>query len=104
MGKKHFQTLFKDDRRENLANIIKLDLYFPSFVEEENNQNIFAEVPKTELRDTMKRVQKYKILGPDGWTIKFYLGFFDLIGGDILKVIEESRLNGRIHGPLNATF
>jgi hypothetical protein len=104
MGKKHFQTLFKDDRRENLANIIKLDLYFPSFVDEENNQNIFAEVTKTKLRDTMQRFQKDKILGLDGWTIEFYLGFFNLIGKDIVKVIEESRLNGRIHGPLNTTF
>jgi len=32
------------------------------------------------------------------------LGFFDQIEGDILKVIEESRLNGKIHSPLNATF
>jgi hypothetical protein len=37
MGKKNFQTLFKDDRRENLEDIIKLALFFPSFVDEENN-------------------------------------------------------------------
>ena len=27
-----------------------------------------------------------------------------MIGTDLLKVIEESRINGRIHGPFNTTF
>jgi hypothetical protein len=36
--------------------------------------------------------------------IEFFLGFFDLLGNDILKVVEESRKNGHIHEPLNATF
>jgi hypothetical protein len=104
MGKNHFQTLFKEDRMTNLADIIKLALYFPSFVDEENNQNLFAEVTETELKDTMQSFQKDKSPGPDGWNIEFYLGFFELIGKDILKVIEESRQNGRIHDPLNTTF
>jgi hypothetical protein len=30
--------------------------------------------------------------------------FFDLVGKDILKFIEDSRTNGYIHPPLNATF
>ena len=34
--------------------------------------------------------------------IKFYLVFFDLLGKDILKVVEESRKNGHIHEPINA--
>jgi hypothetical protein len=34
----------------------------------------------------------------------FYVGLFDLIGQDILKVIEESRVNAFIHPPFNATF
>jgi retron-type reverse transcriptase len=52
----------------------------------------------------MQSFQKDKIPGPDGWNIEFYLGFFELIGKDILKVVEESKLNGIIHGPLNSTF
>jgi hypothetical protein len=52
----------------------------------------------------MQSFQIDKSPGPDGWTIEFYLGFFDLIVKEILKVIEESILNGRIHGPLKTTF
>jgi hypothetical protein len=33
-----------------------------------------------------------------------FVGIFDLIGKDILKVVEESRRNGYIHAPINATF
>jgi hypothetical protein len=104
MGKRHFQTLFKEERRTNIADIIKLALYFPSFMDEEGNRELYAEVTEAELKDTLQSFQKDKIPGPDDWSIEFYLGFFDLIGGDILKVIEESILNGRIHSPLNTTF
>jgi hypothetical protein len=37
LWKKHFQTLFIDDRRANLVDIIKLALYFPNFMDEEDN-------------------------------------------------------------------
>jgi hypothetical protein len=52
----------------------------------------------------MKSFQKGKSPGPDGWSIEFFLGFFDLLGNDILKVVEEYRKNGCIHEPLNTTF
>jgi hypothetical protein len=34
----------------------------------------------------------------------FFLDFFDIIGHDIHKVVEETRLNGKIYGVFNATF
>jgi hypothetical protein len=48
--------------------------------------------------------KKTKVQGQDGWTVEFFSGFFDLIGKDILEVIEESRRSGHIHPPLNSTF
>lgn len=32
------------------------------------------------------------------------MGFYEIIGGDLLKVVEESRKEGYIHTPLNSTF
>ena len=61
-------------------------------------------VTQVELEGTLQWFKKYKSPRPDGWTIEFYRGFFDLIGGDLLKVIEESRTNGRIRSPFNSTF
>jgi hypothetical protein len=104
LGKNHFQTLFKADRNINIAEIIKVALYLPSFVNEQGNQDLFVEVTEDELKETLQSFQKDKSPGPDGWTIEFFRGFYDLIGIDLLKVIEESRTNGRIHGPFNSTF
>jgi hypothetical protein len=61
MGKRHFQSLFKADGRENIADIIKMALYFPSFVDEEGNRDLFAEVTEAELKDTLQSFQKDKI-------------------------------------------
>ena len=57
-----------------------------------------------ELKEVIHSFQKDKIPRPDGWTIEFYLGFFYLIGEDLLEVVEESRRTGVIHTPINSTF
>ena len=57
-----------------------------------------------EVEDVLKGFKKDKSPGPDGWAVEFYLHFFDLVGKDILNVIEHSRLEGRVIGALNATF
>ena len=54
--------------------------------------------------EVLHSFQKDKILGLDGWPIELYLRFNDLIGGDILNFVEESRLEGFIHSPFNSTF
>jgi hypothetical protein len=90
LGKNHFQTLFKADRNTNITEIIKMVLYLPSFVNEQGNQALFVEVTKDELKETIQSFQKDKSPDPEGWTIEFFRGFFDLIGKDLLKVIEES--------------
>jgi hypothetical protein len=45
-----------------------------------------------------------KSLGPDGWTVEFFIQFFDLVWGDLIEMVEESRLRGFITGGLNSTF
>jgi hypothetical protein len=77
---------------------------FPKFVEEEDNEMFMVEVTKGELTEVLHSFQRDKILGLDGWPIEFYLGFYKLVGGDILRVVEESREADHVHGPLNSTF
>jgi hypothetical protein len=88
----------------SIAEIVQVARLFPRFVEEEDNQKLMAVVTEKELLEVIHSFQKGKSLGPDGWPIEFYLGFFDLMGHDVLKVVEESRVNGHIHDPLNSTF
>jgi hypothetical protein len=104
MGKNHFKTLYKVDQRVNIVDIVWLALFYPSFVNEKNNRDLYMEVNKAELKETLSNFQKDKSPGPDGWSIEFYLGFYELIGVDLLQVVEESRRNGTMHLPFNTTF
>eukprot|EP00253_Pinus_taeda_P009728 PITA_09728 len=77
---------------------------FPRFVEQEMEQELEGEVSMRELEDTLKILKKEKSPGPDGWTVEFYVTFFEILGADLLKIIEESKKRGRIPGNLKATF
>jgi len=57
-----------------------------------------------ESEATIKGFKKEKSPGPDGWVIKFYSDFFDTLGGDLLKVLEHSRINGSLLESLTSTF
>ena len=47
---------------------------------------------------------KEKSLGPDGWTVEFFLHFFDMLGPELLAMVEDTRLSGNVCGSLNSTF
>jgi hypothetical protein len=66
-----------------------LALLFPIFVDEEGNIDLFAEVGMEELKETLHSFQKDKISGPDGWTIEFYLGFFELLGLSSFRLLKN---------------
>lgn len=70
----------------------------------DENESLVKEVYEHEILAILHSFQKDKSHGPDGWPIEFYLGFFELIGKDLLKVEEEPRKEGFIHDPLNSTF
>jgi len=65
---------------------------------------LMEEVRKSELEEVLHSFQKDKSPGPDGWPVEFYLGLLELLGEDLLKVVEESRRAGLIHGPINSMF
>lgn len=52
----------------------------------------------------MTSFQKDKSLGPDAWTVEFFIGFFDLLGDELLRVVEETRLIRKVLGYFNTTF
>ena len=45
----------------------------------------------TEMERIMVKFKKYRIRGLDGWTIKLFLSFLDLMGMGIMRFIQEGR-------------
>jgi hypothetical protein len=69
--------------------------YLRLFYEEEGS-SIADPISLDEVLKNLKGFKCSKILGPDGWTVKFFLAFFDLVGNELLEVVEESRRLGKV--------
>jgi len=50
------------DRRFNIAKIIKVALYLPSFVDEQGNQDLFAKVTEADLKEHFLASTRIKFL------------------------------------------
>ena len=72
-------------------------------MDEDDNEALLAKIMENGLKGVLVYFQKDKSMGLDEWPIEFYLEFYDMIGGDIHKVVE-SRKVGHMHAPLNSTF
>jgi hypothetical protein len=70
----------------------------------EDNVVIDRVVTKQEIWDILSQFSKDKSLGPDGWTVEFFTLFFDVVGDDLLDMVEDSRIRGKIQKSLNSTF
>eukprot|EP00253_Pinus_taeda_P006367 PITA_06367 len=98
------KNLYKCPREANLLDIINVANHFPRFVEEEDVESLISPVTVEELEGVLKWFKKDKSPGRDGWTIEFFLAFFDVLGQDLLRVVEESRTTGSIYHAINSTF
>jgi hypothetical protein len=73
-------------------------------VKEEDVSSLEKPCTKEEILEVLKGFTKDKSLGPDGWTVEFFLHYFELVGQDLLEVVEESRLRGEVIKQINSTF
>jgi len=104
LGISHFKQLFKAPQGTSLVEIISIAGHFPGFVDPDGMEDLIKPVTMGELESTLKWFKKDKSPGPDGWPVEFYLAFLDIVGPDLLGVVEESRILDRIYAPINSTF
>jgi hypothetical protein len=57
-----------------------------------------------ELKEALSLFKKDKSPSPDGWTVEFFIHFFDLVSEDLSVMVDESRSRGHITRSLNSTF
>eukprot|EP00253_Pinus_taeda_P033136 PITA_33136 len=104
LGQSHFQNQYADHGEATIAEVIRIAQCFPRFVDEEEAEEAMTPVTKEEVEGVIKSMAKEKSPGPDGWAIELYLHFFDLIGEELIEVVEETRIKGEVYSPFNATF
>ena len=49
-----------------------------------------------ELSDVLKGFAKDKSPTPDGWTVEFFLYFFDLVWLELIAMVEDTRCRGEV--------
>lgn len=104
LGNSHFRKLFKAPPGVSLAEIVRIAGHFPRFVDVDTTEELTSPVTQAKLEGTLKWFKKDKSSGSDGWTIEFYLAFYEIIGQDLLKVVEECRPTKRLYEAINTTF
>ena len=87
LGVRHFGYLFSAQTGLSITEIICIAQLFPMFVDEDDNRMLMGEFTDNELLKVLHSFQKDKITGPDGWPVEFFLGFLDLVGDYLLKVV-----------------
>jgi hypothetical protein len=88
----------------NKAEQVKIAGYFPKIFKEEDSNRLSQPVTMEELKSVLCKFKKENIRGLDGWTSKFFTHFFDVVGQDLLNMVEEMRSLGSVGGNLNSTF
>jgi hypothetical protein len=101
---RYFKHLYREPTSSFIADQCKLVELFPKMINEEEAGLLYRPVSLEELKLVLSHCKKERSLGPDGWTTEFFLHFFELVGEDLLAMVEESRSLGSIVGGLNSTF
>jgi hypothetical protein len=101
---KYFKTFFRDTGHNSIVDQINSVRLFPSFVREDELLLLEKVVSKDEIYEILRGFAKDKSPGPDGWTVEFFLSFFELVGQDLLDMVEETRIRGEVISSINSTF
>jgi hypothetical protein len=96
--------LFKAPSEQSLPDLVSTAGLYPHFITTDEDSELFKPVTLAEIKDILIHFKKERSPGPDGWTTEFFIFFFDLVGEDLLQMVEDSRIRGKISGCLNATF
>ena len=100
----HFEFLFKEEADLHLPEIVQSAGFFPSSVSEVDNCELMKPVRMQDLKHILSISKNDKSPGPDGIPIEVYRCLFDVLGEDLLRVIELSRISGKIPVVFNSTF
>jgi hypothetical protein len=77
---------------------------YSRFVNEVEAEALYSLILLGELKEVLSMFKLDKSPGPNGWTVEFFVHFFDMVAGDLLEMVEALRLKGIISRGLNSIF
>ena len=104
LGIRYFKNIFVHDRLTNIMAQLKVIRLFPSFIIPEESESFTCQISLAEVEIALKSFKKDKSPGLDGWPVEFYPTFFEILGPELVKVVESSKKDGQVAPSLNSTF
>jgi hypothetical protein len=101
---KYYKNFFKSLDQSHPSDQVRVAGLFSCLINEEEARVLHRPVKLEELKEVLSLFKKEKIPRPDGRMVEFFIHFFDLVGEDLLAMVEESRSRGYIAGSLNSIF
>jgi len=100
----HFSDLLQETSQDRTRAIATIAACIPNKVSTAQNDLLNKPVDISELEEAIKQMQRGTAPGPDGFTVDFFVHFWDLFKQDILQIVETSRTSGSILKAFNSTF
>lgn len=91
LGVRYFKQIFSDDNQTTFEAQLKVIRLFPFFLQQEEMVSFTSQITFEEVDWALKSFKKDKSLGLDGWPVEFFLAFFDLLGNELVNLVEISR-------------
>ena len=82
--------MFKEEVDLHLPEIVQSAVFFPSSVSKADNCELMKLVNMQDLKHILSIRKNDKSLGLDGIPVEVYICLFDVLGEDLLRVIELS--------------
>jgi len=101
---RHFSKFFKAFDHLTCEDQIAIVRLYPRIITEEEVNTLESPFSTEEIKEFLKGFIMDRSLGPDVWTVEFFLNYFDLVANDLLEAVEESRLSGEVKRSLNSNF
>lgn len=101
---RHFKSFYGASDHTSIAEQVSVARLFSCFITEVDSILFDSPCTKHEIWEVLKSFAKGKSPGPNRWTVEFFLHFFDLVGADLLEMVEDTRSSGKVIGFVNSTF
>jgi hypothetical protein len=101
----HYNTLYQQPREESMQEEVdSLLANIPSLVSDAENNQLTQEITEEEMCKAAWSLEPDKAPGPDGFPIRFFRHFWDVIKRDLKKMLNYTLRKQKIGGATNSTF